>query len=222
MNKENAKGLPKIGYLYHYPSVAHPTDKFRLDIYVSSIPTEQHFDVLHVILNTESQYGGLERLKVTHPWEYQSLFRVCPGKVILEDRKNKKDEAFCFGGQLTINVKEMLTECVIVSPAPIIEINQTRPMQALFIMEVEMLLAEYQAEYPNEIDFEMSLCAANPMDLYTACLRKLIATYTNKTYMENTHLQFLNYLEKEEYRLQLAGLFNDSAPSLDEIFTSNK
>jgi hypothetical protein len=222
MNKENPQDLPKIGYLYHFPSVDHPTDKFRLDIYISSIPTEQHFDVLHVILNTESQYGGLERLKVTHPWEYQSPYRVCPGKVILEDRKDKKDEAFCFGGQLTVNVKKTLTECVLTSPAPILEINQNRPLQALFIMEVEMLLAEYRAEYPDECDFEMHLCAADPFDLYTACLRKLIVSYSSKTYKENTHPQFLNYLHKEEYRLHLAGLFKDLAPSLDEIFTTNK
>ena len=101
MTEENAMNLPKIGYLYHYPTVDHPTDKFRLDIYLSSIPTEKHFDVLHVITNTESQYGGLERLKVTHPWDFQSLYHVCAGKIILEDRKDKKDEAFCFGGQLT-------------------------------------------------------------------------------------------------------------------------
>jgi len=218
MTEDIANNLPKIGYLYHYPSLDHPTDKFRLDIYISSIPTEKHFDVLHVITNTESQYGGFERLKVTHPWEFQSSYRVCAGIVIMEDRKDKKNEAFCFGGQLTIKGKESLTECVLVSPAPIIEINETSPMQLLFIVEVEMLLAEYRTEYPDENDFEMHLCAADPFDLYTACLTNLIDKYKYKAHKDDINLQFLSYLHKDEYRLHLAGLLKDPVPSLDEIF----
>ena len=218
MTEENAMNLPKIGYLYHYPSLDHPSDKFRLDIYLSSLPTEKHFDVLHVITNVESQYGGIERLKVTHPWEFQNSYNVCAGKVILEDRKDKKDEAFCFGGQLTIKSHQSLTECVLVSPAPIIEINETNPMQVLFIMEVEMLLAEYRTEYLDENDFEMHLCAADPLDLYTACLTNLIDKYKSKANKDGTNLQFLSYLHKDEYRLYLSGLLKDPAPSLDEIF----
>lgn len=220
MSPENANDLPKIGYLYHYPSLDHPTDKFRLDVYVTAIPTEKHFDVLHVFLNAESRFGGLERLKVTHPWEFQSSYRVCAGKVILEDRKDKKEEAFCFGGQLTIKEKELLTECILVSPAPIIEINETRPMQVLFMVEVEMLLAEYRTEFPNLIDYEMHLCAVDPYDLYAACLRNLIDKYKGKVHKDDVDLRFLSYLHKEEHRSLLAGLLKDPVPSLDEIFST--
>jgi hypothetical protein len=221
MNEENAKDLPKIGYLYHYPTVDHPTDKFRLDIYLSSIPTEKHFDVLHFFLNTESQLGGLERLKISHPWEFQSLFRVCAGKVILEDRKGKKEEAFCFGGKLNINVKENQTACILVSPAPIIEVNETRPMQVMFVMELEMLLAEYRATYSDGSDFEMHMCAADPFDFYVACLRKLIEKFEHKAYKDDANLQFVKDLHHDEYRLRMAGLLNKHTSSLDEIFTKN-
>ena len=218
MNEQIMKYLPKIGYLYHYPSLDHPTDKFRLDVYISSIPTEKHFDVLHVFLNAESEYGGFERLRVTHPWEFQSSYHVCAGMIVLEDRKDKKEEAFCFGGHLTVKGNESLTECVLVSPAPIFEINNTNTMQDLLIVEVEMLLAEYRAEYANEDDFEIHLCAADPVDLYTACLRNLIEKFKHKTHKDDISLQFLSYLHKEEYRLHLAGLLKDPAPSLNEIF----
>ena len=218
MNDENEIDLPVIGYLYHYPTLNHPTDKFRLDVYISSIPTEAHFDVLHVILNTESQYGGLERLKISHPWGDHSQFRVCAGKVILEDRKDKKDEAFCFGGQLTINVKKSLTECILVSPAPIIENNETKPMQDLFIVELEILLAEYQAELSDEIEYEKRLCAADPIDLYYACLIKIIEIYNHRTYKNDINMQLLNYLRQEKCRLEKAGLLKDQKSSLDKIF----
>jgi hypothetical protein len=215
------KDLPKIGYLYHYPSVDHPTDKFRLDVYVSSIPTEKHFDVLHAIFNVESEYGGFERLKVTHPWEFQSPYQVCPGKVILEDRKDKKEEAFCFGGQLTINVKENLTECVITSPAPIIEINETRPMQALFVRESEMLLAENRAAIMDRNDFEKHMCAVDPLSLYLACLSELLEKYKIKAKTADTYLEFLNYLHHEEHRFYLTGLLKAPISNLDEILSRN-
>ena len=218
MGNEAEGRLPKIGYLYHYPSLDHPTDKFRLDVYVSSIPTEKHFDVLHVILNVESQYGGLERLKISHPWELQSSYRVCPGMVILEDRKDKKEEAFCFGGQLTINVKESLTECILLSPAPILEFDENLPMKVIFIEKVEILLAEYRADYSNDKDYEMHLCTAAPFDLYSACLKNLLDEVKSKAYKDDINLQFLNYLHKEKYRLSTAGLLKDTIPSLDEIF----
>ena len=91
-------------------------------------------------------------------------------------------------------------------------------MQVLFIVEVEMLLAEYRTEYSDDNDFEMHLCAADPFDLYTACLTNLIDKYKYKAYKDGINLQFLSYLHKEEYRLQLAGLLKDTIPSLDEIF----
>ena len=222
MNKENSIELPKIGYLYHYPSLDHPTDKFRLDVYVSSITTEKHFDVLHAIFNVESQYGGFERLKVTHPWEFHSPYRVCPGKVILEDRKDKKDEAFCFGGKLTLNVKHELTECVLVSPAPIIEVCETRPMQVLFVRELEILLAEYRAENVDESVIEKCLCAVDPLDLYSACLNELLEKYKHKANKDDVYLEFLDYLHKEEHRMQLAGLVKDPISSLDEILSPCK
>lgn len=219
MNEENALELPKIGYLYHYPSLDHPTDKFRLDVYVSSIPTEKHFDVLHAIFNVESEYGGIERLKVTHPWEFQSPYRACLGRVILEDRNDKKDEAFCFGGKLTLNVKHKLTECVLVSPAPIIEMNETRPMQVLFVRELEILLAEYRADNKDESDYEKHMCAVDPLDLFTACLNELLEKYIHKANKDDTSLEFLDYLHKEEHRLHEAGLGKESVSSLDVILS---
>lgn len=218
MGNEADSKLPNIGYLYHYPSLDHPTDKFRLDVYISSIPTEKHFDVLHVILNVESQYGGLERLKISHPWKLQSPYRVCPGMVILEDRKDKKYEAFCFGGQLTINVKDMLTECILLSSAPILEIDENLPMKVKFIEKVEILLAEYRADYSNDKDYEFHLCAAAPFDIYSACLKNILDEVKSKTHQDDINLQFLDYLHKEEYRLSTAGLLKDTVPSLDEIF----
>lgn len=219
MMGENGQNLPEIGYLYHYPTLDHPTDKFRLDIFISNYPTEKHFDVLNVILNIESQHGGFERIKITHPWLYQSTYRFSPGKVILEDRFGKKEEAFCFGGQITINKKDSLSECFLVSPAPILQIDANNPMKFLLIERAEILLAEYRAVYANDQDFEIDLCAADPLILYTACLANLLEEVRSKPYKDDIELQFLSYLQKEMVRLQTAGMIKEPVSCLDAIFT---
>ncbi|MGB2965088.1 MAG: hypothetical protein WBB69_14000 [Anaerolineales bacterium] len=218
MGKEFSQDLPKIGYLYHYPALGHPTDKFRLDIFISDMPTGKHFDVLRVYLIAEQPNGELERLKISHPWYFENSYRICGGKVIMEDRKGKKVEAFSFGGQLTIHVKEMQTECILVSPAPILEISENTPLQVLFIEELELLLAEYRAENPNGHDFELHLCDADPFSLYIACIKELIEKFKLFPDKDEKYLQFLTYLQKEEHRLHAAGLLYGPIPRLEDIF----
>ena len=218
MGNDLAQDLPKIGFLYHYPTLDHPTDKFRLDIFVSSIPTEKHFDVLRVYLLAKNPNGDLEQMKITHPWHYGNSFRVCAGKVILEDRYGKKEEAFCFGGQLSINVKDKLTECVLVSPVPILEITENNPSQVMFIQELEIILAEYRADNLDSHDFELHLCNVDPLNLYLACLNELIEKFKHMPNKDENYLRFLSYLHKEEYRLEAAGLIKSNSPGLETLF----
>ncbi len=62
MAVEANPNLPEIGYLYHYPRLDHPTDKFKLDIFISSVPTEKHFDVIRVTLPVTNHDGGMDHL----------------------------------------------------------------------------------------------------------------------------------------------------------------
>ena len=61
MTDTKDKTLPEIGYLYFYPRMEHPTEKFRLDVFISATPTEQHFDVLQFHCFVKNQRG----IKVT-------------------------------------------------------------------------------------------------------------------------------------------------------------
>jgi hypothetical protein len=218
MTQKSESDLPKIGYLYHYPKLGHPTDIFRLDIFISSIPTEQHFDVLRVHLFLKTQKGKIERLSITHPWTYEKAARVCAGVVIMEDRKGKKEEAFTFGGQLIIDVKESQTVCVLVSSAPILEISGATPMHSLFIDEVEILLAEHRAAFENDHEYENRLCSADPLALYLACLKELIQKFEQFSHKGEEQLQFLIFLHSQEHRLDAAGLLRDPVVTLGEIF----
>ncbi|NOQ40202.1 MAG: hypothetical protein GQ562_07760 [Anaerolineales bacterium] len=222
MAKKQDSTLPKIGYLYHYPQLDHPTDKFRLDIFISSIPSEHHCDVLRAHFVVRTPEGTMDRFKVTQPWNHEKTARVCAGVVIMEDRKGKKEEAFTFGGQLRIESQDLQTVCILVSPAPILEISGATPLNELFIDELEILLAEHRAAYPNHHEYETQLSKTDPFELYLACLKELIRKFEQFPHKDGIYLQLLMFLHSQKYRLDAAGLSRDSDPKLENIFKVNK
>lgn len=212
--------LPKIGYVYYYPKMDEPTEKFRLDIFISSIPTEQHFDVRRVHVFVKTQKGEKDRLIISHPWAFEKEADICAGVLIMEDRKGNKEEAFTFGGKLKIVEQEQQTICTLTSSAPILEISGASPIHNLFIEELEIVLAKRQATFRNNLEFEKLLCEAEPFELYQACLRELteeFEKFPNKN-REQEYFELLMYLHSQEHRLSALGLTNILSPTLDEIF----
>lgn len=218
MKTEADSKLPKIGYLYHYPTLDHPSDKFRLDIFISSTPTEKHFDVLRVTLPVTNQNGAIEYLKIVHPWLHDKIFRLCAGVVIMEDRKGKKEEAFTFGGELKILSEEDQTQCFLVSSAPILEISGAVPLNELYIEKLEIILAEQHAAHGPDRGFESNLCAAAPDSLYLACIRELRNKLKQSHHKNEMEYQLLYFLETEEHRLFAAGMAQKPAVTLEDIF----
>jgi len=218
MDTASDHNLPKIGYLYHYPKLDHPTDKFRLDIFISSEPTEKHFDVLRLSLPVSDQNGVIDNLKVVHPWSHKNTYHVCAGVVVMEDRKGKKEEAFSFGGELKILTEGDQTRCSLVSSAPILEITGAVPINELFIEELEIILAKQRAAHGPDNNFESSLCAVPPQDLCLACVRELQLKLKQSADRTELEFQLLSFLQKEEHRLFSAGLKLRPEVTLDDIF----
>lgn len=219
MSKNIEKGLPEIGYVYHFPELDHPTDKFRLEINISTIPTEEHFDVLRVYVWAVNSQGYLERIKIAHPWEFDETIKVCAGVVILEDRKGKKEEAFTFGGRLEIETKSKQTACSLVSSAPILEISGVSRLHRLFTEELEILLAKRKAALPDQQAYEKLLCGTDPLELYQACLNDLIKKFKQVPEQEEVYLKLVHYLQTEKHRLKTAGISQEESITLDELFS---
>lgn len=212
--------LPKIGYVYYYPKIDEPTDKFRLDIFISSIPTEQHFDVRRVQVFVKTRYGEKDRLIISHPWSYEKEADICAGILIMEDRKGNKEEAFTFGGKLKIVEQDMQTICTVTSSAPILEVSGASPTHNLFIEELEIVLAKRQATFLDNSEFEKLLCEAEPFELYQACLRELteeFEKFPNKN-KDDEYFELLKYLHSQQHRLSALGLISVLPPTLDDIF----
>ncbi len=210
--------LPEIGYLYHYPRLDRKTENFRLDIFVSSTPTEKHFDVQHAYFFVKKEKGAMEKLIVIHPWTYKKNEQVCAGVVIMEDRNKEKKEAFSFGGELSIETRKAQSICVLTSPAPILNISDATPTQKFFIEELEILFAERRAAFQNHLVFERKFSNADPLHLYLASLKALIQKFEEMPHKDSQYRHFLHFLHEEKYRLYEARISVDLAPTLDEIF----
>lgn len=213
-----------LGYRYYpkqYPqSAGHP----RLDIKISERPSEQHFDpdwVQFLIFSSAdaSHPQRIEHLKVNHPWTFQTAYRVAPGVLIISDRKDKKVEAFTFGGTLQIDVDNESTNCIIRSSAPIIELDVFDGTVTEFIKQVEIILARRRAIWaPDEAKFEARLSKTLPSQLYAACIEELIIQIEqdNKRTVFDKH-DLYGFILKEKRGLISEGLWPEEVPSISEI-----
>jgi hypothetical protein len=214
----NAHESPKYGYWYYPPESKHAPGGNRLDIILVETPTGQHFDPQFVNLPVKKG-EVMENLKIHHPWKFGSAYQVCAGRVRIIDRKGKIEEAFSFGGELTVQVQDTLTACTLKSPAPILEFTEIDPIKLALIDEVEILLAKRKVDsLANPMAFEGRLANAEPFTLYLAALNALINKFDNEQHsFDPLVIQFSNFLHDEYKRLKNEGYIPFSPPKLEEI-----
>ena len=208
---------PKMGYWYHHSGNA--PGALRLDIAISKVPSGKHFDPSVVHLAVKDKQDSIERLAIHHPWTFANTYQACAGLVAIVDRRGKKEEAYAFGGSLTIKSRNTVTTCVLESPAPILEISSANPTLMMYIEEIEILFAKRRAVLLNEShNYEKLLVNADPLALYMACLMALDEKFDNFNHKEDSRiLQFINFLHAEEKRLKDEGYAPNLSPDLEEI-----
>jgi hypothetical protein len=220
MVENNQDQLPEIGYLYHYPNLDHPEEKFRLDIFVTSEPTRLHFDVLRAHFMVEKEPDQSDKLSVKHPWIFEREAHVCPGLVVMEDKAGKKEEAFTFGGQLTIQSREFYTVCNLISTAPILELSQAAPLNQFLIEEIEILFAEQRAKFAARKEYDSRVCAVEPIRLYQASLISVMEKIDRLREVDERYRQLSVYLHQQVYRISAAGYWKEPGNTLEQLLTS--
>ena len=208
---------PKMGYWYHHSG--HAPGALRLDIAISKVPSGMHFDPSVVHLAVKCNQDSIERLAIHHPWTFANTYQACAGLVEIVDRRGKKEEAYTFGGSLTIKSQDTVTTCVLESPAPILEISSANSISMMFIEEIEILFAKRKAVLLYEShNYEELLANADPLALYLACLKDLDEKFDNFNHKEDPRiLQFINFLHAEKKRLKDESHAFDLSPELEEI-----
>lgn len=211
------ENLPKIGYLYHFPDLNHPTDRFRLEIHVSDTPTHKHFDVNRIIFPIFHDNEVIE-ISVHHPWSAEKEYHVCPGWVIMVDRSGKKKEAFTLGGRLVLKDQGEQTICTLSSEAPIFGVNEASMLSKLLVDGIEVIFAEQRAAFHDARKFKDQLCQTKPFTLYLACLKELIRKVEGVQNKDELTFDYMMFLHTQWHRLEAVGKLPVLLPSLDELF----
>lgn len=181
-----------------YPNCpGHP----RLTLTLRKTPTEEHYDPETVHVHVVITENHTAPITVRHPWSKGSeKYRVCPGRIYVEDAKQKRLEFYALGGTLTIQSDDQFTVCTLTSPAPIMELSMTPCISELLTEEIEGLIAERKAIWEiAPVEFSKRLSTVDPLRLYLACLLALRDKFSTMPYsaMSDCALQLKHFLGDE-------------------------
>ena len=207
-----------LGYLFSPPCYHdHPCHQ-QLDIAIHAMPSLHHSDPKSAQFPIISTFWGFEAIKVCHPWQRVTDYRVVAGFVIMKDCIEKTVEAFTFGGNLVIETKNECTVCSLKSSAPILPLDIRPSISTLLADEVEIILAErreaWDKEHPRTA-FEEHLAEIDPFILYISCLDVLRDKFSliPHPYSENLH-KFTYFLRTEIQVLREKRLWPIYLPSI--------
>jgi hypothetical protein len=165
----------ELGYTF-YPGRRPSEPGFsRLDIVLSAIPSEQHFDPRFVRLSVSSRLFGIETLRIRYGWKSSNHYQVLAGQIHIEDKIGKTVEVFTYGGDLDVDASDLKsTHLKITSPAPIMGDFREHSAARIIAEESEILLAERRSAWEGkEEEYEERLANTDPRLLYYTCLISL-------------------------------------------------
>lgn len=183
----------QLGYAFHPAVDPHGIGHPQLDVVIRPTPTREHYDpesFTCLIATT----GGTAPLHVPHPWNQETTYRVCAGEIVIEDARHEQVKAFTFGGTLRIDSDARRTICQLTSPAPLLERSrQTLSLEEHLLEEVAILFAQRRAAQDDDV-FERRLAAADPLQLYHACLVALNEKFAHFPATDDAHRRFKQFL----------------------------
>jgi hypothetical protein len=211
---------PDLGYDFHPGTAGRYPGHPQLDIFLREKPTLRHFDPRRVQLEVSPGNGRVETLIITHPWTGQGQYRVCAGRIYIDDRKRKRIEAFSCGGQLEISAQHDVTVCQLTSTTPIFDLTDSDSLSTAIASEIEVLLAERRADWDpkHPHTFEQHLATVVPLELYARCLVALherFAPYLD--HHDHLYHQLVHFVIAERTFLQETGQWPPILPSLTEL-----
>jgi hypothetical protein len=183
-------------------------------------PTGMHFDpvTLHLRLRQDEQarWGTLGLESAVE----KSTF-VCPGRVILRDRKLKEVEFFTFGGSLEALSVPAESVYSLRSPAPILAVTEMLESPAdQFAFDTEVMLARFNAKWGlDEEGFERRLAQVTATQFYLANFHAILQRYEKSRALREQHHHFYHVLLKEKKWLEDANEWPSVPPMLETLLS---
>ncbi len=186
---------------------------------IREMPTKAHFDpeMMRLRILDRSGIATWITLRVKPPFREPRC--VCPGKVILYDRINRRVDFFVFGGSLEAASRPGETVYSLHSPAPILEMTgdlESIPDQ--LASETEAMMSELLAKWePEESAFDRRLAQVDPSQFYLASLRSILVRYGQNPHLQVAFHNFYVWLHHEKEWLVKQGRWSDASPTLEEL-----
>jgi hypothetical protein len=207
------------GYYLLPRAHSHSPGYTGLRIAIRETPTKSHFDPESIRLRLRDKPGSANWTKLELGSPGQGTGHVCPGRVIVRDRLDKRVHFFTFGGSLEVAFAPGVTVYSLHSPAPILEL--TEPEESIpdqLASETEAIMGEVQAKWgSNDAGFARRLAQVDPFQFYLASLHSILLRYGHSRALRESFEDLYDALLGEEEWLMQAGQWPVQPLMLEEL-----
>lgn len=163
-------------------------------------PTGLHFDPETMEIRLLDGDGVVRRTLLTLDTPFSGSRRVCPGRVTLHDRVDKRIELFTFGGSLEAVAVPGETVYLLRSPAPILELNPgVESFSDQLASETEVTLAKIQARWGrNDDGYARRLAQIEAGRFYVASVQSILTRYERAPALKRSFHRFYAELMREK------------------------
>lgn len=182
-------------------------------------PTGKHFDPKTLYLPLRDVDGIARWTKLSWLSPPTDCNYVCPGRVILSDRFDKRVEFFTFGGSLKVISGPGEMGCSLHSPAPVLELvaqQETIPDQ--LASETEALMGKIRAKWElDDRGFNQRLAEVNHLQFYLATLQSILLQYRRTPTLEEAYHELRDALLREKEWLVAKDLWPVNPLRLEDL-----
>jgi hypothetical protein len=181
LEQANLDQLENLGYEL-LPKFHRDSPGFSgLLVAIRQEPTNAHYDPESIALWIRDRNKLASQFTFSLESTCPEPVQVCPGTVILTDRRHKRVDFFTFGGQLEATAGPGERIYFLNSPVPILELfNDLNSFSDQLAFEVEGLLARQHATWAlDDEGFARKMAQVDPTQLYLASLQEIIKRYEN-------------------------------------------
>jgi len=188
-------------------------------IVIREQPTGKHFDPKTLYLPVRDVEGVAKWTKLSWSSPPTDSNHVCPGRVILSDRFDKRVEFFTFGGSLEVTSGSGEMVCSLHSPAPVLELvaqQETIPDQ--LASETEALMGKIRAKWElDDRGFNQRLAEVNPLQFYLATLQSILLQYKHTPTLAEVYHELRDALLREKEWLVAKDLWPVDSLRLEDL-----
>jgi hypothetical protein len=218
------KATEGLGYQLLRQTHRHSPGGSGLLVAIRKEPTGKHFDpeTLHVHLRDRLGMATWRSLSLLSPGPDSD--RVCPGRVILSDRSDKRVEFFTFGGSLEVIAAPDAQVYALYPPAPVLElVAEEETVADQLAAETESLLGQVEVQWGHdEHGFNRRLAEIEPLQFYMGTLHSLLEQYEHSYPLEETYHELCTVLHQERAWLVGQRLWPDKPYLLEDLLSPQR